>query len=176
MASRISRRAVKSGCACEWGAWGQISEDGPGHYNPDRSEDPWGRAAEAARAEVHKRTTFPDTVRGFNVISDGHEGRWQTGRGEDLRAGKAAPEIPALKPYWGKPTVRNFRGGDGNRGIIRSPQSAIVLPEETYGVPRQSSTLPERGSRFRRTPRALADMSVQPLDRGGAAGSARVAA
>jgi hypothetical protein len=97
---------VKSGCACEWGAWGQISEDGPGHYNPDRSEDPWGRAAEAARAEVHKRTTFPDTVRGFDVISDGHEGRWQTGRGEDLRAGKAAPEIPALKPYWGKPTVR----------------------------------------------------------------------
>jgi len=129
MASRISRRAVKSGCACEWGAWGQISEDGPGHYNPDRSEDPWGRAAEAARAEVHKRTTFPDTVRGFNVISDGHEGRWQTGRGEDPRAGKAAPEIPALKPYWGKPTVRNFRGGDGNRGIIRSPQSAIVLPD-----------------------------------------------
>ena len=130
MASRISRRAVKSGCACEWGAWGQISEDGPGHYNPDRSEDPWGRAAEAARAEVHKRTTFPGTVRGCNVISDGHEGRWQTGRGEDPRARKAAPEIPALKPYWGKPTVRNFRGGDGNRGIIRSPQSAIVLPGE----------------------------------------------
>jgi len=112
MASRISRSAVKSGCACEWGAWGQISADGPGHYNPDRSEDPWGRAAEAARAEVHKRTTFPGTVRGCNVISDGHEGRWQTGRGEDPRAGKAAPEIPALKPYWGKPTVRNFRGGD----------------------------------------------------------------
>ena len=129
MASRISRSAVKSGCACEWGAWGQISADGPGHYNPDRSEDPWGRAAEAARAEVHKRTTFPGTVRGCNVISDGHEGRWQTGRGEDPRAGKAAPEIPALKPYWGKPTVRNFRGGDGNRGIIRSPQSAIVLPD-----------------------------------------------
>ena len=134
MASRISRRAVKSGCACEWGAWGQISADGPGHYNPDRSEDPWGRVAEAARAEVHKRTTFPDTVRGFNVISDGHEGRWQTGRGEDPRAGKAAPEIPALKPYWGKPTVRNFRGGDGNRGIIRSPQSAIVLPGELEPV------------------------------------------
>jgi hypothetical protein len=66
--------------------------------------------------------------------------------------GKAASEIPALKPDWGKPTVRNFRegdgnsgiiearqaplpyptilgGGDGNRGIIRSPQSAIVLPD-----------------------------------------------
>ena len=105
-ASRINRSAAKSRCAYNWGGWGRLSVEGPGQNNPDRSEDPWGRAAAAARAEVHKRTTFPDTVRGFNVISDGHEGRWQTGRGEDLRAGKAAPEIPALKPYWGKPTVR----------------------------------------------------------------------
>ncbi len=28
-----------------------------------------------------------------------------------------------------QPAVRNFREGDGNRGIIRSPQSAIVLPD-----------------------------------------------
>jgi hypothetical protein len=34
---------VKSGCAREWGAWGRLSDDGPGHYNPDRSEDPWGK-------------------------------------------------------------------------------------------------------------------------------------
>jgi hypothetical protein len=33
----------------------------------------------------------------------------------------------ALKPYWGKPTVRNFREDDGNVGIIRSPNRAIVL-------------------------------------------------
>jgi lipopolysaccharide/colanic/teichoic acid biosynthesis glycosyltransferase len=33
----------------------------------------------------------------------------------------------ALKPYWGKPAVRNFRGGDGNVGIIRSPVRAIAL-------------------------------------------------
>src|SRR5262249_50682402 len=39
------------------------------------------------------------------------------------------PDKPALKPYWGKPTVRNFRGDDGNGGIIRSPQRAIVLPD-----------------------------------------------
>src|SRR5215468_10226083 len=37
--------------------------------------------------------------------------------------------MPALKPYWGKPAVRNFRGDDGNGGIIRSPQRAIVLPD-----------------------------------------------
>jgi hypothetical protein len=35
-------------------------------------------------------------------------------------AGKAASESPALKPYWGKPAVRNFRGGNGNVGSTRS--------------------------------------------------------
>ncbi len=30
---------------------------------------------------------------------------------------------PDLKPYWGNPAVRNFRGADGNGGI------AVVSPE-----------------------------------------------
>jgi hypothetical protein len=34
---------AKSRGTCEWGRWGRLSEDGPGHYNPDRSEGPWGR-------------------------------------------------------------------------------------------------------------------------------------
>src|SRR6202521_3636186 len=41
-ASRISQ-TVKSRCAREWGGWGRLSDDGPGHYNPDPSEGPWGR-------------------------------------------------------------------------------------------------------------------------------------
>ncbi len=41
---------------------------------------------------------------------------------------KVLSDMPALKPYWGKPTVRNFREGDGNVGIIRSPDRAITLP------------------------------------------------
>ena len=45
-ASGISRESVKSGCAREWGGWGRLSEDGPGQHNPDRSEGPWGRAAD----------------------------------------------------------------------------------------------------------------------------------
>src|SRR5450759_4424308 len=45
--------------------------------------------------------------------------------------GKAPPERPALKPYWGKPAVRNFRGDDGNVGIIRSPIRAITLPDSS---------------------------------------------
>jgi hypothetical protein len=44
-APRINRHAVKPWRACEWDGWGRVSEDGPGQYNPDRSEGPWGRAA-----------------------------------------------------------------------------------------------------------------------------------
>src|SRR5271156_6159182 len=43
--------------------------------------------------------------------------------------GKAPADTSALKPYWGKPAVRNFRGDDGNVGIMRSPVRAIVLPD-----------------------------------------------
>ena len=53
-------------------------------------------------------------------------------------AGKASSDSPALKPYLGKPAVRNFRGGNGNVGIIRSPVRAIALPGRLlanfYGV------------------------------------------
>src|SRR6266853_2293283 len=60
-----------------------------------------------------------------------HEGRKQTERRDDVRVsmGKAPSDIPTLKPYWGKLTVRNFREGDGNVGIIRSPLRAIALPD-----------------------------------------------
>jgi hypothetical protein len=47
-------------------------------------------------------------------------------------AGKAPFDRPALKPYRGKLAVRNFRGGDGNVGIIRSPLRASVLPDNRY--------------------------------------------
>jgi hypothetical protein len=47
---------------------------------------------------------------------------------DHVSPGKAPFDLPALKPYWGKLTVRNFREGDGNVGIMRSPVRAIALP------------------------------------------------
>jgi hypothetical protein len=50
--------------------------------------------------------------------------RWQTDRWGRLHAaGKAPPDIPALKPYWGKPAVRNFRGGPWKRRHHSKPDS-----------------------------------------------------
>jgi hypothetical protein len=63
-ASRINRAAAKSRCAGEWGGWGRLSDDGPGHYNPDRSEGPWGKAADAACTVVQQRTEVPDSEPG----------------------------------------------------------------------------------------------------------------
>ena len=77
-ASRISRTAVKSRCAGEWGGWGRVSEDGPGQYNPDRSEGPWGRATVVARMAVLHRAGASDTVRRSYVCCGEHEGRMQT--------------------------------------------------------------------------------------------------
>ena len=130
-ASRINRRAAKSRCARNWGGWGQLSVEGPGQNNPDRSEDPWGRATIVARMAALKRTTAPTPSGGKQVWKRGARKRDANQMGATIGrlAGKAPSDRPALKPYWGKPAVRNFRGGDGNVGIIRSPVRAIALPD-----------------------------------------------
>jgi hypothetical protein len=53
-ASRISRYAVKSRCAGEWGAWGRLSDDGSRQHNSSKSEDPWG-----SYMVVHDRACGP---------------------------------------------------------------------------------------------------------------------
>jgi hypothetical protein len=73
---RISRRAVKSRCACEWGGWGRLSDDGPGHYNPDPSEGPWGRWSSPPHGGAVIASTDP-TLCGSTLK---HEGRRQTDR------------------------------------------------------------------------------------------------
>jgi hypothetical protein len=108
-ASGISRQAVKSGCACEWDGWGRISEDGAGQKNPDRSE---GLGVERQRPLERRCSSAPrppaqngDPTRKAGSTKDGGK---PTGARDALN-GKA--ETPALKPYWGKPAVRNFREG-----------------------------------------------------------------
>ena len=76
----------------------------------------------------------PPAQNGDSVsASGGHEGWTQTMRRDTWTSrGKAPPDRPALKPYRGKPAVRNFRGDDGDVGIIRSPVRAIALPDRGY--------------------------------------------
>jgi hypothetical protein len=136
-ASHISCYAVKLRCADEWGRWDRLSDDGPGQHNPDRSEGPWGRAASAVRTVVRLRTT-PPTLSGDSVVGSGpYEGQMQTDRHCLVGIGKALSDIPALKPYWGKPAVRNFREGDGDVGFHVESVRAIALPDSDFPLRRQ---------------------------------------
>ena len=140
-ASRISRHAVKSRCAHERDGWGRLSDDGPGHYNPDLSEGPWGGGVMILQGGAQS-SLRPDTVRDNRCDYEAHEGRMQTGRrtahaGSRLKPpiiGKAPLGKPAFQPYWGKPAVRNDRGDRGNVGIIRSPVRASILPDFHYST------------------------------------------
>jgi len=92
-ASRISCWSAKSWCACKWGRWGRLSVDGPGHYNPDRSEDPWGRAASAARMVARRPSADLDFERGRPRGNGSREGRMQT----EWREGNAGSGLSRAK-------------------------------------------------------------------------------
>src|SRR5207253_6569240 len=103
------------------------------------AKDPWGRAAPMPLAQrPTEARPGPDTEPDQHVRVEVGEGSLQTARGgghagsRGLTAevlGRARPDRLALKPYRGKPAVRNFREGDGDVGIIRSPLRAIALPD-----------------------------------------------
>src|SRR5438067_5600700 len=81
------------------GRMGRISEDGSGQNNPNRNEDPWGRAGRPLerRCSNAPRPSTPNEEQ--DVPGEEHEGWRQTARREDLVVdGKAPSEIPALKP------------------------------------------------------------------------------
>jgi len=79
----------------------------------------------SARTEVLQRATSPGTERGSDEGSGEHEGQWQTDRREEASNGKALSDLPALKPYWGKPAVRNFREGQWKRRHHAKPATRL---------------------------------------------------
>jgi hypothetical protein len=76
-ASRISRLAAKSRCACERDGWGRLSDDGPRQHNSSPSEDPWGGGVITLQRGAQS-SLRPDTVRDSRSDHEVHEGRMQT--------------------------------------------------------------------------------------------------
>src|SRR6516165_4332499 len=95
-ASRISRQAVKSRCAREWG---RLSDDGPGHYNPDLSEGPWGRWSIPPHGGAVIASTDP-TLGGSTLK---HEGRRQTDRKYRSNEFKGLVRVCGRVPNFGLP-------------------------------------------------------------------------
>ena len=107
------------------------------------AKDPWGSEAWASRTAAsgnsdalglrarHGMPTRPGAKADDKPV--GEQGMPGAGLTCEV-AGQVSADRLALKPYWGKPAVRNFREGDGNVGIIRSPVRAIALPDSTGGA------------------------------------------
>ena len=159
-ASRISCHAVKSRCAHEWGGWGRLSDDGPGHYNPDPSEGPWGGGLITLHGGAQS-SRRPDTVRDNRGDHEVHEGRMQTGnrtanagsRLKPLIIGKAPLGKPAFQPYWGKPAVRNDRGDRGKEQPTRPQSSGVEVPAPPIACLRAVSISDARGGNEPRSAR-----------------------
>ena len=103
------------------------------------AKDPWGREGRPPAQRHVEASTVLDTEPRLLLWRKRAKGRSKL-RGSDRMPGaglrlracrKALSDMLALKPYWGKPAVRNFRGGNGNVGIIRSPVRAIALLDHT---------------------------------------------
>src|SRR5947199_5989475 len=107
------------------------------------AKDPWGREARASRTAARRGAARL----GLRARPEGPQRKRAKGRckpssdagmpGAGLTAeqpGKARSDRLALKPYRGKPAVRNFREGDGDGGIMRSPLRAIALPDPPPGA------------------------------------------
>jgi hypothetical protein len=104
------------------------------------AKDPWSReAGPLAQRPVEARTGV-DTEPCQRSAAEAGEGWSKLPLGAGMRGarltasgGRQAPsDRLALKPYRGKPAVRNFRGDDENVGIIRSPVRASVLLDHAF--------------------------------------------
>ncbi len=100
------------------------------------AKDPWGREEGLSHSGTWKRGRTRTQSRGGNVTAEACEG-WSKLEAEQCMPGaglswessrKAPSDILALKPYWGKLNVRNFRGGDGNVGIIDARLAPLPYP------------------------------------------------
>src|SRR5574341_1804412 len=99
------------------------------------AKDPWGReAGPLAQRPAETRTRLDAVPVKWAEVEAGEGQHKLPGAAGTLGANLTAPrgrqvlsDKLALKPYRGKPAVRNFRGDDGNVGIMRSPVRAIVL-------------------------------------------------
>ena len=120
-ASRISRHAAKSRCACERDGWGRLSDDGPRQHNSNPSEDPWGGGVITLQGGAQS-SARPDTVRDNRCRYEVHEGRMQTEHrtahvGSRLKpadvSGRHRLESQPSSRTEGKPAVRNDRGDRG---------------------------------------------------------------
>src|SRR5437667_2848204 len=137
------------------------------------AKGPWGREGEPPEQRHAKARIDLDSVPGLPPPwqrAEGGSKLWDGGGcmpGIGLRSWscrKALLDMLALKPYRGKPAVRNFRGGDGDVGIIRSPLRAIA-PLDRNDRTQRVRKPKRRSSAMRHVPMLvmLASLAATPI-------------
>ena len=146
------RRCSKSAGAQERDRSGRSSVDAQGQNNPGRAKDPWGVWL---RESGENGPDMPQGQPDQACLGTRSEGDRKRGGGRrlldpaletglDLGRRPLTGRRATLKPYWGKPAVRNFREGrrrrsDGSsRGtLVRKSehQSGLAKPERHRACP-----------------------------------------
>jgi len=123
--ARLADRAVVAGMK---GTVQPFRSKGPvGISGVAHGEDFSGLPERATHREAPRGRVRVDRAKGCGRPDEGggHAGSGLT----SAAPGQARSERLTFKPYWGKPDVRNFRGGGGDVGIMRSPVRATALPD-----------------------------------------------
>ena len=114
---------VKSRRAREWGGWGRLSDDGPGHYNPGPERGPLGQSDGCRSNSGDSTGDLPPTQGGITeTTSLEHEGRRQTGQGAAYAGSRLNPNH-AQEALPGFGWVRNGR----DDGVESSDNIGIEL-------------------------------------------------
>jgi hypothetical protein len=120
------RQEPKSDDALERGGSGRSSSDARGQHNPCRAKDPWEGVALSGRRglarNVLTRSGLTGTTRACSQQERRHGQTKACAEGRSVSTGTHV----FLKPYWGKPAVRNSRGGAGN-GVLMHDRACALL-------------------------------------------------
>ena len=157
--SRISRRAVKSRCAHEWGGWGRLSDDGSRQHNSGKSEDPWGSGNPTSwRCTIKSATRH---CAGLAWDHEVHEGWRQTG-GHGVYVGSRLKRLghPGRHHLKCQPSSRigetrrtDDRGDRGKEQPTRPQSSGVQVPAPPIACLRAVSISDARGGNEPRSAR-----------------------
>src|SRR5271157_3250543 len=121
--SRLRREFISGGEGFRGSDEAVVSDDPSGQQNPLASQGPLdGRVGVAGGRATMNRKILERVIPLGIADSWERELRWRIRRSHgadvdgtyDLGQRRRSPLTVHLKPYWGKPAVRNFRGGRGN--------------------------------------------------------------
>src|SRR5208337_1490073 len=143
------RETISSGEGFRGAYEAVVSDDPSGQHNPMASQGPLdGRVSVVGGRATLNREVLERVIPSGITYSWELQLRWRIRRphGADVDGTQApgcrrrSPLTVHLKPYWGKPTVRNFRGGRGNPKLDRARRAPLPYSAEHLFAWRTTTT------------------------------------